>query len=86
MSLAKRRLWEFDGPIICRLLGLAFDEPQLNKIIKKLSPKDGQGPSTFPKKHGGLVQTCAKPNEVSKYVEKMLERQFEPYRNLVEGV
>jgi hypothetical protein len=33
-----------------------------------------------------LVQTCTQQNEVSKYVEKVLERQFEPYRKLVEGV
>jgi Uncharacterized protein conserved in bacteria (DUF2325). len=86
MLSPKRRLWEFDGPIICRLLGLAFDEEQLNKVIRKLKPKDSQGPSTFPEKHGALVQTCAKPNEVSRYVEKVLERKFEPYGKLVEGI
>ena len=86
MSLAKRRLWEFDGPIICRLLGLSFDEEQLNKVIKKLKSRNGQGSLTLPEKHGVLVQTCDKPNEVSKYVEKVLERQFEPYEKTVEGI
>jgi len=86
MTASKRRLWEFYGPIICRLLGLAFDEQQLNKVVKKLRPRDGVGPSTFAERHGLLVQTCAKPNEVSRYVEKVLEKHFEPYRKLVEGM
>ena len=85
-TLGKRRLWEFKGPIICRLLGLAFDEDQLNKVLKKVQAKNGQGPSTLPEKHGALVQTCTRQNEVSKYVERMLERRFEPYRKLLEGV
>ena len=86
MSSQKRRLWEFYGPLICKLLGLTFDEERLNRVVKKLKPRDGQGPSTWAERHGGLVQTCAKQNEVSKYVERILERQFEPYGKLVEGV
>jgi len=86
MASPKRRLWEFYGPIICRLLGLAFDEKQLNKIIEKLGLKDGEKPLTPAEKHGILVQTCSEQNEVSKLVEKMLERRFEPYRKAVEGV
>jgi hypothetical protein len=86
MSSQKRRLWEFYGPLICRLLGLAFDEDQLNKVVKKLKTKDGEPTLKLSEEHGVLVATCAKQNELSKYVEKILERQFEPYRKLVEGV
>ncbi|MEA3442715.1 MAG: DUF2325 domain-containing protein [Chloroflexota bacterium] len=86
MIAPKRRLWEFYGPIICRLVGLTFDEDQANQILKKVKSGYDQEPSTFPAKHGALVQACSQQNEVSKYAEKILERQFEPYRNLVEGV
>ena len=86
MSSPKRRLWEFYGPITCRLLGLAFDEKQLNKVVKRLRFKDGEKPLTSGERHGILVQTCSKQNEVSKQVEKILERQFERYRKAVEGV
>lgn len=86
MALPKRRLWEFCGPITCRLLGLAFDERQLNKVVKRLGLKDGGKPLTPAERHGTLVQTCSEQNEVSKQVEKILEKQFEPYRKAVEGV
>ena len=86
MYSQKRRIWEFQGFIICRLLGLAFDENQLTKILKKVKTKGGQEPSTSAEMHGALVRTCTRQNEVSKYVEKMLEKQFEPYGNLVQGI
>ncbi len=86
MSSQKRRLWEFYGPLVCRLIGLTFDEDQLNKVVKKLRPKDVQPLLTSPEEHAVLVETCANQNEVSKYVEKILERQFELYRKLVDGI
>ena len=86
MTSPKRRLWTFNAPLVCRLLGLAFDEDQLSKVLKKVRAKDGQRLSTFAGRHGVLVQTCTQQNEVSKYVEKVLERQFEPYAKIVDGV
>ena len=86
MSILKRRLWEFHPPLVCRLLGLAFDEDQLSKVLKKVKANDGQRLLTFPARHGVLVQTCSQQNEVSKYVDKILEGQFEPYRKLLEGI
>ena len=85
-SSPKRRLWTFHPPLVCRLVGLAFDEEQLSKVLKKVRARDGQRLSTFDVRHGVLVQTCTQQNEISKYVEKVLERQFEPYAKIVDGI
>ncbi|MHC1599599.1 MAG: DUF2325 domain-containing protein [Candidatus Methanospirareceae archaeon] len=76
----KRRIWEFQPFTICRLLGLSFDEKDLRKIFKdlKLSP-DNQFPVAF-EMHQQLAQICQTKNQHSKRVEKMLEKQFAPYK------
>ncbi|MBE9482396.1 MAG: hypothetical protein IMY88_01805, partial [Chloroflexi bacterium] len=82
MGLPQRRLWEFKGFTICRLLGLAFDEKELIKIFNKFKFSCGQRLSEG-ELHGALVHNCTAPNPVSKYVEKLLKRRFEPYQNRV---
>jgi Skp family chaperone for outer membrane proteins len=84
MSSPKRRLWEFQGPLICRVLGLAFDEEEQGKILKKLNPGAQSVAPAHP--HGVLVQTCAQPNPVSKYMDGVLEERFEPYRKQLDGL
>jgi hypothetical protein len=84
MSSPKRRLWEFPGPLICRVLGLAFDEKEQAKILKKLN-HGGQSLAAS-QGHGVLVQTCSQANPVSKYMDSVLEEQFEPYRKELAGL
>ena len=80
MSLPKRRLWEFYGPLICRLLGLTLDEKELGKILKRFNFEPGDH------MHGGLTQLCSVPGPVSEYVDKMLEWRFGPYQRRIEGL
>lgn len=84
---AQRRLWEFQGYTICRLLGLTFDEGELRGIFKKLKLQDGRQLSLSESEmHGMLVQKCGSPNQVSKYVDKVLRNRFEPYGKVIEGL
>ncbi|MCL0070863.1 DUF2325 domain-containing protein [Dehalococcoidia bacterium] len=84
MSSPKRRLWEFHGPLICRILGLVLDEKEQGKILKKLNHG---GQSVAPAQaHGILVHACSQPNQVSRYMDKMLEERFELYRKQVDGL
>jgi hypothetical protein len=62
--------------------GLAFDEKELIKIFNKFKFSCGQRLSEG-ELHGALVHNCTAPNPVSKYVEKLLKRRFEPYQNRV---
>ncbi len=81
----KRRLWEFQGFIVCRILGLSFDGEELHHICHKLQISDGQQSLTEPEMHGKLVTTCKEPNQTSsKYVDKLLSQRFELYRRRVE--
>ena len=86
MSLPKRRLWEFYGPLICRILGLAFDEKEQDKIAKKLKSNFRQPLPPASHMHGFLTNACARPNPVSKYVDKMLQERFELYRKRLDGL
>ena len=86
MSAPKRRLWEFNGPLICRILGLAFDEREMGKIIKKFGLEQGQRFSAASEMHGALIHACASRNRASKYVDKILEERFELYSRKMEGL
>lgn len=86
MSAPKRRLWEFSGPLICRILGLAFDEREIGKIINKFGLKHDQRFSAASEMHGALIHACASRNRASKYVDKILGGRFEPYIRRMEGL
>ncbi len=76
----KRRIWEFQPFTICRLLGLSFDEKDLRKIFKDLKLSHDNQFSVAFEMHQQLAQICRTQNQYAKRVEKLLEKQFAPYR------
>ncbi|MFW0859867.1 MAG: DUF2325 domain-containing protein [Dehalococcoidia bacterium] len=82
----KRRLWEFHSPLICKILGLAFDEMEEGKIVRKLKLKHNEQFPPASEIHGVLVNASTRPNPVSKYLDKMLEERFELYRKRIDGL
>lgn len=83
---SERKIWEFNQFIICRLIALVFRQSGLRKIYRKLGiPYKGK-PEEYIEMHHALVQTCAKPNSISKYVDMLLRRRFKPYKRRLEGL
>ncbi|MCK4475483.1 MAG: DUF2325 domain-containing protein [Methanophagales archaeon] len=79
----KRRIWEFQSFTICRLLGLSFDERELRRLFKELKlSHDNQFSAAF-EMHQQLAQICRTQNQHAKRVEKILEKQFAPYKKEV---
>jgi len=76
----KRRIWEFQPFTICRLLGLSFDEKDLRKIFKDLKLSHDNQFSVAFEMHQQLAQICRTQNQYAKRVEKLLEKQFAPYK------
>lgn len=87
MSPSQRKLSEFHGALICRLLGLTLDEKELVKVATKAGIKFnlGRQPTTA-EIHGALVHACSNEDSVSNYVGKILRARFEPYRRRLEGL
>jgi len=85
ISSSKRRLWEFKSFIICRLLGLTFDERDTVRIFRKLKLIDGHLPSPS-ELHGMLVYACTEPTPVAKHMDKLLEEKFDSYRSKLNGL
>jgi len=79
----KRRIWEFQPFTICRLLGLSFDEKDLRKIFKDLKLSHDNQFSVAFGMHQQLAQICQTKNQYAKRVEKLLEKQFAPYKKEV---
>ena len=76
----KRRIWEFQSFTICRIMGLSFDERGLRKLFKDLKlDHDNQFSAAF-EMHQHLSQICRTQNPHAKRVEKILEKQFAPYK------
>ena len=76
----KRRIWEFQSFTICRIMGLSFDERGLRKLFKDLKlSHDNQFSAAF-EMHQHLSQICRTQNQHAKRVEKILEKQFAPYK------
>ncbi|RJS71000.1 DUF2325 domain-containing protein [Methanophagales archaeon] len=76
----RRRIWEFQSFTICRLLGLSLNEKGLKRIFKDLKLKHGNLLSAEFEMHQELVQICQTQNQHAKRVEKILEKQFAPYK------
>jgi hypothetical protein len=85
ISSAKRRLWEFKPFIVCRLLGLSFDERDTARILKKLKLIDCHPPPAS-ELHGMLVYACTGPTLVAKYMDRLLEEKFDSYRGKLNGL
>jgi len=76
----RRRLWEFQPFTICRILGLSFDEKDLRKIFKDLKLSHGNPGSSEFDMHQYLAELCRTQNQHAKRVEKLLEKEFAPYK------
>jgi hypothetical protein len=85
ISSPKRRLWEFKPFIICRLLGLSFDERDTARIFRKFKLLDGHLPPPS-ELHGMLVYACTEPTPVAKYMDRLLEEKFDSYRGKLNGL
>ena len=87
MTPSQRKLSEFLGGLICRLVGLTFDERELVKVLRKAGIKLdlGRRPSVA-EMHGALAHACTNSDSVSKYVDKLLGERFEPYSKRIEGL
>lgn len=79
----KRRIWDFQPSTICRILGLSFDEKELKKIFKDLKLSNGNQFSAAFEMHQHLAQICRTQSQHAKRVEKILEKQFAPYKKEV---
>ena len=78
----KRRIWEFQSFTICRILGLSFDERGLWKLFKDLKLNHDNQFSAAYEMHQQLAQICRTQNQHAKRVEKILEKQFAPYKKV----
>lgn len=84
--MPERKVWDL-GPIVCRILGLSFDENGLARVFDKLGLKGSDHRSLPPaKKHGLLVQLCATSCPVSKQIDRILKTRFGIYRGRVRGL
>ncbi len=81
--MPKRKIWEFEGFTLCRLLGLVFDDAEMTKIFKKL--KIGCAGSSAHDMHQGLIQICRTESTASKFMDKLLKDRFEQYREKING-
>lgn len=79
----RRRIWDFQPSTICRILGLSFDEKELKKIFKELKLSYGNQFSAAFEMHQHLAQICRTQSQHAKRVEKILEKQFAPYKKEV---
>ena len=83
--MPERKIWEL-GAIVCRILGLTFNEDELTRIFNKLVTVDDCRSLTPDHKHSLLVHLCSSPNAASKYIDKILKKRFEPYKGRVKGI
>lgn len=81
----ERKIWDFEGFTICRILGLTFDRIEMNTIFKELKV-DGYQFLTESDMHSALVRACAERNFVSEYIDKRLRGRFERYKKRLEGL
>ncbi len=79
-----RRIWEFHPSSICRILGLTYSGDELAELCKdlKLERRDASSYEL----HQQLCQLCRMQSQHARRVERLLEKQFAPYRNRVEGL
>jgi len=83
--MLERKIWEFNHSIVCRILGISFDERELKKAIKKVEVGGAGQSLKSSRMHGMLMEMCANPNPGSKYLDKVLKKCFEPYRKKING-
>ncbi len=86
LILSERKIWEFNQFTICRLIALAFGWNGLKKIYEKLRIPCQVSLATYSEMHHALVQTCTKPNQVSKYVDTLLRKRFRQYKKRLKGL
>jgi len=76
----KRRIWDFQSFTISIIMGLSFDEKELGRIFKELKLSHDNHFSGAFEMHQQLAQICRTQNQLAKRIEKILEKQFAPYK------
>lgn len=75
-----KRLWEIKPSTICKVLGTAFDNKDVNSIAKRFKLKNHNDlvddELAF---HSAFVEYCQTENPLSRYIEKTLKRKYEAY-------
>src|SRR4030042_3637088 len=75
-----KKIWELQHMSICKIVGMALDLEDLKKIGRKfgLVLQDTRLDEEFAL-HSAIVGMCAKENDISKHVQKLIEKRFLPY-------
>ncbi|MHC1635895.1 MAG: DUF2325 domain-containing protein [Candidatus Methanospirareceae archaeon] len=82
----KRRIWEIKPYIICRLLGLIFDERETRILSKDLEiEREGTFLEDF-ELHRALSRACTTPCIEARCIEEIIERKFEDYHKMMDGL
>jgi hypothetical protein len=76
----QKRIWELQHTTVCKVIGMAFDLQELKKIGRKfgLIIKDTALEEDFAF-HSAIVGMCGKESNLSRYVQKTIERRFLRY-------
>ena len=69
--MQRRRIWELEL-VNCKIIGLTFDEPGLDRVFNRLGLNSDYKALSPAKRHAWLVHLCATESPVSRYVEKTL--------------
>jgi len=81
--MPERKVWDL-GPIVCKIIGLSFDESGLARVFDKLGLKGSEYRSLpAAKKHALLVNLCSSACPVSKQIDRILKTMFGIYRGRV---
>ena len=83
--MPERKIWEL-GYIVCRIIGLIFDEKELTRIFKKLELNNDCRSLSAARKHGLLVHLCSTENKASRHMDRILKKRFEPFRSRLKGI
>jgi len=79
--MPERRIWEFEGFTLCRILGTFFDDARLRRVFRDF--KLGNGKKSAHQMHEKLISLCTTQNQVSMHVENMLKKMSEPYEGRI---
>lgn len=75
-----KKVWELQHTTVCKIVGMSLDRADLKRIFRKfgLRSQDSHLDEEFAL-HSAVVHMCGKENNVSKHVQKMIEKRFGPY-------
>jgi len=79
----KRRIWELQHFTVCRILGLTYNGDVLKELYKDLKLEhEYNGCMGAYEMHQHLIQLCRTQSRHAKRLERLLEKQFAPYKGV----